>query len=316
MLEVTFTESAGGSLQLAQAFGKGELQGSVSVIFMSGDGSQPAPAELEKAQREAEERAQKEWDAAIPMGGNREDVFCFPLGLSMGNIREPFSEERQAFLQSMICIQSPEFDDTAKTQLEAAKASLGTFLERAGRGEAVRVWYSRQPDELCGIHWLMTLLDDSIDIRAVELPLHEERPGNIIHHYNSWGDIAPGEWHRFTALEKPISPLMRRMMAQKWRQLAQENAPLRAGLNGNLMSYGMELYDHFIEKELDAAGEVFREAVIIGNVLGKYQLGIGDWFVHARIEEQIRQGRLIPVTEPGIGNPVYHRIISKVKPPE
>lgn len=313
MLEVTFSESAGGSLRLAQTFGKGKRMGASSVIFFSDDGSQPDAAELERAQKEAEEqRAQREWEAAVPLGGSARNVFCFPLALSLGDVREPFGEARRAFLQSMICMSGSELDNVAAEQLQAAEEALHTLLERAGRGEAVRIWYSHNPDELCGLHWLMTQLREATDIRAVELPANEERPNGTLLQYNGWGDIGPGEWHRFTALEKPVSPISRRVMAAHWCQLAEENAPIRAVLNGRLQSCGVDLYDYYIDRELDAAGEEFREAIVIGNVLGKYQLGISDWLVHDRIEKRVAQGRLVPITAPEEGCPVYHRILRKV----
>ncbi|MPN55071.1 hypothetical protein SDC9_202750 [bioreactor metagenome] len=82
-------------------------------------------------------------------------------------------------------------------------------------------------------------------------------------------------------------------------------------LNGRLVSASEKLYDDFILREIEAEGEEFREAMIIGRVLGKYQLGISDSFVASRIEEMIRAGKLEAVTAVAEDMPTYHRVLKK-----
>lgn len=55
-----------------------------------------------------------------------------------------------------------------------------------------------------------------------------------------------------------------------------ENAPLRIYLNGKLQSAPEDIYDSFFLRELNAQTDGFLEAEVIGNILEKYQLGIGD----------------------------------------
>ncbi|MDL2295045.1 DUF3658 domain-containing protein, partial [Ruminococcaceae bacterium OttesenSCG-928-D13] len=55
----------------------------------------------------------------------------------------------------------------------------------------------------------------------------------------------------------------------------------------------------------------FQEAMVIGRVLGKYRLGIGDAWVAHRIEGMIRQGKLEPTTEASKDSPIYHRKLRK-----
>ena len=74
----------------------------------------------------------------------------------------------------------------------------------------------------------------------------------------------------------------------KWRQLQEENAHLRVMLNGQLQSVSEDIYDSFILREIAAQKEEFNMAVVIGKVLGKYQLGISDawkknWLVRAAL---------------------------------
>ena len=91
-----------------------------------------------------------------------------------------------------------------------------------------------------------------------------------------------------------------------------ENFPLRAVMNGKLMSVPETLYDVFIYREIDSCNDEFSEADVIGSVLGKYNLGIGDAFIAFRIEQFIRDGLLEPVTEPEPGDILYRRILRKL----
>lgn len=82
-------------------------------------------------------------------------------------------------------------------------------------------------------------------------------------------------------------------------------------LNGQLVSVPETIYDDFIIREIAEEGKEFHEAMIVGRVLGKYQLGIGDSWVALRIEEMIRTGKLEPVTELAEDSPIYHRVLKK-----
>lgn len=52
-------------------------------------------------------------------------------------------------------------------------------------------------------------------------------------------------------------------------------------------------------------------AVVIGNVLGKYQLGIGDVWISNRIDKMIENGMLEIVQGAPKGEMIYRRILRK-----
>ncbi len=68
----------------------------------------------------------------------------------------------------------------------------------------------------------------------------------------------------------------------------QENAVLRASVNGKPMSVRESFYDFMIENTLTE--EPQQEAEVLGNVLGEYEPGIGDGWLAHRIEAGIRKG--------------------------
>ena len=68
MVEIVFSESACGSLKIAQTYGKGKYRGSAVSIFMRHeDGSVPSSDEMKKAQLQAQEQERIAWENAIPL---------------------------------------------------------------------------------------------------------------------------------------------------------------------------------------------------------------------------------------------------------
>lgn len=57
----------------------------------------------------------------------------------------------------------------------------------------------------------------------------------------------------------------------------------------------------------------FPESHLIGNVIGRYQLGIGDAQIHQRVEKMISEGKLEPITQPEEGDIIYRRKLRKLE---
>lgn len=89
MIEVVFSESAYGSLKVAQHYGVGKYHGAATSVFLRGQGgAEPTKAQMQEAQKRAEERAQRDWENAIPLGGRQEDLYFISLAWSVGEISE------------------------------------------------------------------------------------------------------------------------------------------------------------------------------------------------------------------------------------
>lgn len=82
-------------------------------------------------------------------------------------------------------------------------------------------------------------------------------------------------------------------------------------VHGHLVSVSEEFYDNFILREIEAEEEQFSEATIIGRILGKYRLGIGDYWIAFRIEEMIHAGKLEALTTASKDMPSYHRLLKR-----
>lgn len=315
MMEVVFSRSAYGSLKVAQHYGAGEYRGG-AVSLITG-GAKPSETELRAIRRQAQAQARMEWEQARPMGGDPADLVCLELAWSMGDISDDaIGDGRRAVLERADFVWPPREDrrHMVETALEEARDALRTLLDRSSGGEAVRIWYSHNPDEACGFCWLLAQLGKCSahgPIYAVKLPEWEYAQENTIHTYLGWGELSPGEWSRYCALQQEVRPALLAACRLRWRQLQEENAPLRVCLNGRLQSAPEDIYDSFLLREMDAQPDEFSQARVIGAVLGKYRLGIGDVWLALRMEQWIQDGRLEVVTTPAPDELLYRRMLRK-----
>lgn len=199
MIEIVFNDSAAGSLKVAQHFGKGPYREStVSVFLKKEDGKEPTEAEREEAIKAVKEKERKAWEQAIPLGGNASDVFCFAQGLSMGDISEDsFWEKRKDWLSTSYSIYPHDHvDKWVDNMIKTAPINLEAISKRSAEGEPMRIWYSDQPDELCGMYWMMTQIakmDVGGPIYVVKLPEWENGESGTMIQRVGWGEVSAEE---------------------------------------------------------------------------------------------------------------------------
>ncbi len=314
MLEILFAESAAGGLKFAGRYGKGEYKPGAFQFIVSDD-SKPLPEqEMENYKRTALEKEKAKWEKAVPMGIDSKDVVALPFGLSTGDISEDYpGEKRLAYLQQLMAIY-PEFENAEiEKWFGEMKCSLEKVIEVVKNNRPVRLWYSDNPDELCGLYHLVYLIDKinpESEVYTVKLPGEYVRDDGTIINYNGWGGVSPEEWHLHFKPEKMTKPF-KVLCVTNWRRLKADNSPVRVLLNGTVHSMTENIYDSFIIKEINKQGEQFHQAMVIGNVLGRYRLGVGDAFIAVRMEKMIENGMLAVVQQAESDRPVYHRILKK-----
>lgn len=310
MLEIVFGESAAGALKIAQGFGRGKYAGGcTSLCILHRDGSAATEAEIEQKRRELEAQQRRKWQEAVPVEGDARDVFVFPLALSYGDIsRENFWEGRRAVLRELHFVH-PGMDVELEESVDRARRELERLLDRA-QTEAARIWYSDMPDEASGMHWMLSQLEGRCDaVYLVKLP-ELETSETSLRRMAGWGEVEPETWGGHQARMQLAAPLLRRALANHWRELQAENAPLRAVLNGQLRSAAENLYDYYIEAEIDAQPEEFHQARAIVGVL-RHGLGVSDGLIALRMEKMIREGRLAALTQSEEGDFSYRRMLKK-----
>ena len=317
MLEVVFDDSAAGSLR--QAFvGEPEAQVGTALYASLEEERELTPEEVawleeenHRWQQAEEARRHQGWAEGLPIAGSIGDIMPLSLYLSVGEITEEgIGPQRQAALESLMGTYPSMAQEVAEELLQRSRESLAAILDRAGGGEGVRVWTSDTPDEACGLAWLvhqLAALDlKTIPVTRVKLPDFYERSDGTVTSWRGWGELEPWLWGRMVGLGQRLPVNLLRSLDARWRDLQRENAPLRAVLNGKLMSVPETWYDPFLRKEIAAEDEEFMAARVIGKVLGKYQPGIGDGLLAQRMQAMVRAGQLHQVTYPAPEDPIYH----------
>lgn len=277
MIEILFGESEAGSMKAAKnKIVIGAVNGPTSV-WMAGKKTPP-------------ERPFTGW-----VEGTAEEVICLGFMMDVGNIKEPMdSLYRKELIGSLYAWNQWEQDAETKEALKEAAdvyakelLRLKTYLEQ---GETVRIWYSDAPYSRCGFYSLCRVLEQyENEIRVVKLPEYAVREKSITA-YKNWGEVAPEEFAGFLSYEKILSKEEVRMYIVLWSELVEDNSPLRAVVNGRVLGVSEDFYDFQIWKKL--THEPVKEARLIGDILGSYQMSVGDWWYAKRIEYYIRQGKI------------------------
>lgn len=222
--------------------------------------------------------------------GTAKEVICLGFMLDIGDItKSPASQYRKELIYSLYA-QEQWGRDMLKMD-DIIYADEMARLEAYGKnGEEVRIWYSDAPYSRCGFYSLCEKLQKWENrVTAVKLPEYTVQE-NCIVNYRNWGEVAAEQFSAFLPLEKELSKQELRMYAMCWNSLVEDNSPLRVVVNGKVIGAGEDFYDFLIWKRL--TDKPVKEARLIGDILGIYQMGIGDWWYAARIEHYIRQGKI------------------------
>lgn len=230
MIEILFGDSEAGSMKAAKnKIVVGKVNGPVSV-WMAGKKTPP----------------QNPFTGWIE--GTSEEVICLGFMMDIGNIKVQMdSPYRRELIYSMYAQNQWEQDGETEEELKNAgdvyAKELYRLMEFLDHGEAVRIWYSDTPYSRCGFYSLCQILKGyENEISAVKLPAHIVRE-NCIFSYQSWSEVSAEEFAGFLPYEKALSKEEVRMYAMLWSELIEENSPLRAVVNGKVLSVPEDFYD-------------------------------------------------------------------------
>lgn len=281
MIELFFDQSTCNSLRMAMMNSSG---GEVYTIY----------ADIEKIDQndtteETIEDTSFEDGNCKPISGEFSDVFGLQLGLSVGDISDRTENQHGlAFLYE-------EVDDSKRKKMMAdMKVDLERIHQRLISGETIRIWYSDVPDDLCGLYWFMYQLKQwelmNVQVMTIRLPEWIMNDQTVLRKY-TWGEVLPNQWHSYMQLQKEMPKEVINSYAAYWQKLQKENAPLRAVLNGKLVSVNEAFYDPFIEQCIMSMDSEFTEAQCISKIINEH-LAISLSLIQSRIETMIQEGKL------------------------
>ena len=187
-------------------------------------------------------------------------------------------------------VKNPEIDQELKLTGEVYLNELLRLKEYLENGETIRVWYSDAPYSICGFYSLCRILQKYKNkIHIVKLPEYVVKKTSILS-YRNWGEVSAEEFAGFLAYERVLTKEEVRMYALLWTELTEDNSPLRAVINGKVTGVPEDFYDFLIWKRLTR--KPIKEARLIGDILGCFQIGMGDWWFARRIEHFIQQDKI------------------------
>ena len=204
-----------------------------------------------------------------------------------------------------------DFDNKEQEQFfQNQRKDMEKLLSAAKDGIPIRIWKSNAPYSTCGFHFVCHLLRNiDCNISVVSLPEYNPISENETEEYSHWGEVDAGKFYQFLSLEKQLTKIEKRIISDHWHDLMEENAPLRAIINGKLTSVPENFYDFIIMNNLP--DNDFIMARFIGKLLGEYRLGISDSWYALRIEKMIEENKLIVVENKDSSHP-YGKVLRKV----
>ena len=217
----------------------------VEVLFAESEAASMKAGKKKSLKREPAERVEE----------TPEEVICLGFLLDIGDIRENVdSADRKTLIYDLYTQEAwgkdPEVDAELRNLADVYVREMQRLKNYLEEGETIRIWYSDAPYSVCGFYHVCSILSEYDNpVRVVKIPEYIVR-GNEIISYRNWGEVAAEEFAGFLPYERELSREEVRMYRSLWMELQEENTPLRAIINGKIMSVGENFYDFLIWKEL------------------------------------------------------------------
>ena len=283
MLEVVLNESASISLLMAQNYGKGDFPNDKGKpAFLSYGWEISSEDELEETQNKWLAEKRESWEQAEPLGGKGSDIFCFDLVLDIGGIDDSvFEDERNRALRRF---DYAEIDET-ESRMKKYRQRLVELCLQVKDGEPVRIWYDHGAEDICGCLWLCH------EMVRRSVPLDKIYFVHLPEKWLSTREVQEDQWCQYGKMQTLMSEEEIKGFANQWEALKDGNAPLRAVMNGCVLSVTEEFYDEWITREIQKMDGDFHQSPLVGRLLDS-GIGVRDSWITYRLERFVEQGLL------------------------
>lgn len=227
------------------------------------------------------------------------DDLLLSLDLALGSIRgDPLSDERRAALRACAYCGDRWAEEVGPAEVEEDFArrwrekvrAHGRFLALAEAGTPMRIWYGQDPYSLCGFHYAVWVLRRyGCPIVTAALPAVDPFGPSVP--LRGWDQLEWRDVPRYLArVEAPLSDARTDQIARTWERLRAEDAPLRAAVDGRLVSCPADHYDAMLLAEL--GGGPLSIATLIIHLWRRHPNAHGNEVLGPRVEELLRAGKL------------------------
>ncbi len=282
MLELTFSQSAGGGLKIAKSRETGrDIGGTLAAI--SGKSKDRSAV--------MQEENKKGW-TGVSLGSESGDVACLTLALDIGELSDMDGDMggRKAMLQTLY----GDYPGVPQQIWKENEEAFARLDETAKSGKPVRLWvFGDDPGERCGLCYVCHRLQGaSLPIILVDIPSLMARE-EIVYQFRGGGDV-PLEGYGALARDygRQLTPAERTFYVRQWQSLVEQNAPLRAVINGRLQGVEETFYDFALRANFPDRDFIAAQA--IGKTLGQVA-GVSDRWLFLRMERMLSSGELIEV---------------------
>ena len=136
-----------------------------------------------------------------------------------------------------------------------------------------------------------TLPEEELRTRCAEWPFTLSGLGQpsplFCHGVCVRGEVRPGEFGLHLGGAEELTRPVLRMLALEWERLREENAPLRAVVNGRVMGVSEDFYDPVLRRCLTEKPQ--KVANVLGQALVQLS-GVGDWLLARRLRAMVEAG--------------------------
>lgn len=210
-----------------------------------------------------------------------ENVLCIGYALDVGPIdyNDNMEERKDIFkrLEFPFEFSQSEID----VFFDRQQNDIKELLDFAKTHEHIRFWRSREPHNLCAFAYACYLLSNiKCDISYIDLP----------EDMLSWSFVPSNKYCEYLHLEEKLDLNKKLFYINKWIELKNENASMRAIVNGSLISVDERFYDWFILSSINEDGSIIADVIV--NISNNYRLGISPYLIYLRIMAMINANKL------------------------
>lgn len=235
----------------------------------------------------------------LSLDGSPEDVAPLWQSLDIGALDN--AETREGTRLSVLKTLYGDSPGVAEEIAGLNRKTLDRLEKTRETLEPIRVWLSENdPAEVCGFLFICHFFrESSVPLSAVFVSRKTVFEGKA-RQYLSTGEVFPEDFGILAQLEEPVNPIQQEACAALWEQLVKENAPLRAVVNGRVMSVREDFYDAVLRANIPDGD--FLTAVAIGRTLLRVK-GVSAQWLFMRLQAMADAGDLEEVAPSKDENP-------------
>ena len=222
---------------------------------------------------------------------SEDKILCLGFMLDQGNIQEAYDSEYRTNYLLHLFMQNGWNQEVnqLKEQINQYSENVKCLIQAAKDGEKIRIYNDDSPGDACGFAFTCYLLDPyDVGISYVEIPMMIHEPEYTIA-YPSFEEILYNYFDETLALAVDIPYYDINYYSTIWHNLVEENGPLRAVLNGQIVSVPENIYDFMILSCLDSP---MTELQMMGEMLGSHQKKLSDYWIAERVNQLIEDGKI------------------------